>query len=351
LNKPVDTLPSPTRRADTSYLDFVEGLRAYILDDDSYPAAVDGAIAAHDLDPSNLELAQIKHAIDGLPAAQMHNRLMRSQQEMKWRRITTMFDDQRTNLESELDAFAKQHPGGLELDPDFVQPTYTNVHFHLQPDGYFKDPLAGVRYHHGTKVFFRGDNDADQLHGKLTRHAPAPGDGKVSNILDLACSVGQSTTALKQRYPDARVWGIDHSAPMLKAAHRRAVLLDSDVTFSQRLVEDTRFDDQQFDLIFAFILFHELPKRIIADTVHEAARLLRPGGLFVVYDFNDSNSMSPLETYHRDFDARHNGEPYSQDFCDLDFDALLSGNGFDPIATGLAGGYVKHWFATRAETR
>ncbi len=192
----VDTLPSPTRRADTSYLDFVEGLRAYVLDDDSYPRAVNEALADHGQDPDTLGLTEIKQAIDPLPATQMHNRLMRSQQEMKWRRITTMFDDQRVELESELENFAKQNPAGLELDPNFVQPDYTNVHFHLQPDGYFKDPLAGVRYHYGTKVFFRGDNDADQLHGKLARHAPAPTNDTVHNILDLACSVGQSTTAL-----------------------------------------------------------------------------------------------------------------------------------------------------------
>ena len=331
-------------------MDFVEGLRAYALDDQSFPAAAGQVLQAQGL-ASSKSIDEIKAAINPLPATQMHNRLMRSQQEMKWRRITTMFDDQRSELEAELDEFARRHPQGLELNPEFVQPRYANVHFHLQPDGYFKDPLAGVRYHYGTKVFFRGDNDSDQLHGKLVQHAPAPADGVVNNILDLACSVGQSTTALKRRYPDARVWGIDHSAPMLKAAHRRATLLGSEVTFSQRLAEDTGFEDEQFDLVFAFILFHELPTRIIEATVREAARALRSGGLFVVYDFNNSQSMSPLEIYHRDFDARNNGEPYSQGFCDMDFDGLLRASGFATIDTGLAGGYVKHWFATRADSR
>jgi SAM-dependent methyltransferase len=349
LNKNIDTLPRTSRRADASYLDFVEGLRAYVLDDETFPAAANQAIAASGLSESDLNIDQIRQTIGPLPATQMNNRLMRSQQEMKWRRITATFDAQHESLEAELDEFANQHPQGLELDPNFVQPAYTNVHFHLQPDGYYKHPLAGVRYHYGTKVFFRGDNDKDQLHGKLIKHTPAPADGNVKRILDLACSVGQSTTALKAKYPDAQVWGVDHSAPMLKAAHRRAVLLESDVTFSQRLAEDTRFEDAEFDLVFAFILFHELPKRIIEETVREAARVLRPGGLFVVYDFCDSASMSPLEIYHRDFDARHNGEAYSQDFCDMDLTALMGESGFEPIDTSMAGGYVKRWFATRAE--
>ena len=349
LTRNIDTLPRAARRADASYLDFVEGLRAYVLDDETFPAAAEEALANSGVDSSQLDIGQIKRIIGPLPATQMNNRLMRSQQEMKWRRITATLDEQRESLEAELDEFAGRHPQGLELDPDFVRPDYTNVHFHLQPGGYYKHPLAGVRYHYGTKVFFRGDNDKDQLHRKLVEHTPSPADGQVKRVLDLACSVGQSTTALKAKYPDAQVWGIDHSAPMLKAAHRRAVLLESQVTFSQRLAEATRFGDAEFDLVFALILFHELPQRIIAETVREAARVLRPGGLFAVYDFCDSASMSPLEIYHRDFDARHNGEAYSQDFCDMDFAALLADSGFGPIDVGLAGGYVKRWFATRAD--
>ena len=52
-------------------------------------------------------------------------------------------------------------------------------------------------------------------------------------------------------------------------------------------------------------------------------------------------------------DAAHNGEPYSQEFCDSDFDAILAEHGFrvaaQPLAKRAGGtGYMKHWFATRA---
>lgn len=344
-----EALPALARRADASYLDFVEGFRAFVLDDAAYRRSVEEALdalaAVNGTPPARLE--EFKPTLDELPAVRMHNRMMRTQQEMKWHKITASLAARRDELEAELASFDQRGPGKLLLDPDFVPPDYVNVHFHLQPGGYYKDSLSGFMYHWGTKVFFRGDDDRDALHDKLVDIVPAPADGRVERILDLACSVGQSTTGLKRRFPDAQVWGIDHSAPMLRVAHRRAVLLDSDVTFAQRLTEQTGLPDNHIDLAFAFILFHELPIRIIEATVKEMARVLRPGGMFHVFDFLDSASMGPLELYHRDFDAHNNGEAYSQDFCDCDFHGLLEANGFTVKQTGTGGGYVKTYFAEK----
>ncbi len=346
-NQYVEALPALQRRADTSYLDFVEGFRAFVLDDPSYLRSANQALdtleSVNGVKPTGL--AEFKGTLDQLPAMRMHNRLMRTQQEMKWHKITASLAARRAELEQELASYEHQGPGRLLLDPDFEPPSYVNVHFHLQPGGYYKDSLSGFMYHWGTKVFFRGDDDRDALHDKLVDLVPAPADGKVQRILDLACSVGQSTTGLKRRFPDADVWGIDHSAPMLRVAHRRAVLLNTNVTFAQRLVEQTGLPESHIDLAFAFILFHELPIRIIQATVKEMARVLRPGGMFHVFDFLDTASMGPMELYHRDFDARHNGEAYSVDFCDCDFQGLLESAGFTVKHT--ASGYVKSYFAEK----
>ena len=266
------TLPRLGRRSDTAYLDFVEGLRAFALKDPSYEKAFRQALPEGSDSLAGTEIARL---VESIPAVQMHNRLMRSQQEMKWHKITASLDADRDAWLSELKKYEQEGPAVLELDPAFQAPSYTNVQFHLQPQSYHGDALGGIRYHLGTKVFFTGDNDEDQLHAALVANAPAP-PGPVNSILDLACSIGQSTTALKQRYPSAAVTGIDHSAPMLRAAHRRAVLLGAEVTFSQRLAEATRFADNSFDLVFAFILFHELPIRIVQETVREVARGTSP---------------------------------------------------------------------------
>jgi ubiquinone/menaquinone biosynthesis C-methylase UbiE len=350
-----DPMPHPDRRSDQSYLDFVEGLRDYLIGPGAnFEPRLDALLDAEQQRRGRpfQDIDEIRAVLEARPLARLRNRLARTQQEMKWQRIAASFDAQRAQLAAELDRHDRLGPGRLELDPAFEMPAYAQVNFHLQPGSYWQDELSGFLYHYGTKVFFRGDNDRDELHAKLVARVPAPVDGRVQRVLDLACSVGQSSTAFKARFPQADVTGIDYSAPMLRVAHRRAVMLGSDVTFAQRLIERTGYPDRHFDIVFAFIVFHELPLRVIHETVREAARITRPGGLFAVYDFEGTATMSPFQRYHRWFDARHNGEPYSQDFCDCNFDAILAEHGFEfdaATADRRSGGvgFMKHWFATR----
>ncbi len=345
----VAVLPRLASREDESYLDYVESLRSFVLDGmrfDQQLATRTGHLEDTS-EPPEERLKKVREAAAEMPVAQARDRLMRSQQEMKWRRICSSLDARRDIHLERLKAAEGRGPARLELDPDFEQPQYANVHFHLQPDGYYKDPLAGFRYHYGTKVFFVGDNDKDQLHASLVEnHLPLPADGRVERILDLACSVGQSTTALKQRFPAADVTGIDHSEPMLRCAHHRAVELGVDVRFSQRLVENTGFEDNRFDIVFSFILFHEIPMRIIRQTLAEVRRVLRPGGMFAVYDFMMAREMTPAQLYHRYFDSRNNGEPYGDDFCYAGFDSLLREFGYQQAAPGKRLGTTQAWYAT-----
>lgn len=355
MSHPIDAMPTLAQRADASYLDFVEGFREYILGKGAdFEERLNGALTAEETRRGRgwQDVEEIREFVQTLPLGRLRDRLARTQQEMKWHALQRSFALQRTELAAELAAWDGRGPGKLELDPQFVHPPYVNVHFHLQPGGYYKDELSGFLYHYGTKVFFRGDNDRDELHAKLVATVPPPADGRVEKILDLACSIGQSSTAFKRRFPQAEVTGIDYSAPMLRVAHRRAAMLGDEVTFAQRLVEDTRYADAEFDITFAFIVFHELPLRIIRETVREAARVTRPGGTFAIFDFTGTRDKSPFQRYHRWFDARHNGEPYSQDFCDCNLAQILAEHGFlvaaAPVGQRSGGaGYMQHWFATR----
>lgn len=351
----MDILPKVASRADASYLDFVEGFREYIVGKGAdFEERLDAALRAQQSARAERfqnvdEICELMHK---MPLARLRDRLARTQQEMKWQKIVSSYEAQRRELADELATWDSRGPGRLLLDQNFVYPPYVNVHFHLQPGGYHKDELSGFFYHYGTKVFFRGDNDQDALHAKLVSSVPAPRDGRVRRVLDLACSIGQSTTAFKQRFEQAQVTGVDYSVPMLRAAHRRAAMLGIEVDFVQGLIEATHYPDAHFDICFAFIVFHELPMRIIRATVAEAARVTRPGGLFAVFDFADTRSKSPFQRYHRWFDARHNGEPYSQDFCDCDLDSILAEHGFEveaaPVGQRSGGaGYMSNWFATR----
>ncbi len=151
----------------------------------------------------------------------------------------------------------------------------------------------------------------------------------MATVLDLGCSVGQATIKLKERFPEAEIWGLDVGLPMVRYAHARAAEQQVPVNFIQALAEDMPFDAGRFDIVFAYILFHELPIAVIPQVIAEAFRVLRPGGQFVIFEFpSASQHLPPAHRFMIDYDSRDNCEPYSPDFVHADFRGLLAAAGF-----------------------
>lgn len=335
----IGTAPAPTERDDECYLDFVEGGK-HVMAMVIQPAMRSAATAAlRDAGNagSNLEdLDTILQVVDALPIVKATNRLQRSFQEMMWRATDETLRKREAELIAGLDRADRMGPGSVEYDPNFSYPDYYDPHdFHVQSGSYHRDPLAGYVYHLGTKYFLQGSNDNDELQRTLVASVPPPADGRVSRILDLACSVGQSTTAFKERFPGAEVWGVDVSEPMVRYAHKRAVEMGCDVRFKQALAEDSGFPDNHFDLVFANIMFHELPMAVSARAIVEVCRILRPGGVFVFVDLKDRSHLKPDELpyirYYHDWQAKYQGEPYHPVFHETDFTALMRDAGFRDI--------------------
>ncbi|MFN8534427.1 MAG: class I SAM-dependent methyltransferase [Dehalococcoidia bacterium] len=323
------TMPAATERDDESYLAFVQSLRSHTLraHRDAAIEAGKSAVAAWERATGRkADRAVYRDALDQSASVQVRNRLMRSHQEMMWNGIIDTYRKRHDELVAALDRASLSGPGSVEVDPGFVYPAYyDDVAFHIQPGSYHREPLAGYIYHYGLEIFTQGASANDDLHRKMVQLIPAPRDGEVRRVLDLGCTIGQTTTALKERFPTAEVIGIDAAAPMVRYSHHRAAALGLDVHFKQRLAEATGFPGGAFDLVFAFILFHEIPREIASEVIAEAHRVLRPGGLFVVVDFpnRDPNGTPDWADYARDFDADFNGEPYSVDFVYRDFGAQL----------------------------
>jgi ubiquinone/menaquinone biosynthesis C-methylase UbiE len=308
------SVPAPSERDDESYLDFVEGVRVFTMT--SVQPAMSRATATATPDAN----------VTRMPIVASRNRFYRSQQEMLWQGVTETYAKRKDELIAELDRADTLGPGSIEWDPAFALPDYlASVDYHLQPGGYCDDPIAGYVYHLGTKYFFTGRNNRDDVQRTLVNLAPAPADGAVRRILDLGCSVGQSTTAWKERFPQAEVWGIDACAPMVRYAHKRAVDLGVEVHFAQRLAEATGFPSGSFDIVSAFILFHELPRAAGEHVIVEAHRLLRPGGLFIVVDARNLPDGPPTAAQRViwEFETTDNGEPYMLEFIGWDFNAAL----------------------------
>lgn len=337
----IGVLPRPTTLADESYLEFITAFRNHVIQH-MYPKVAEFgelelgcAIERGEIDVPRegqaLPLAAIKEAFHRVPVVRTFQRFVRSQQEMMWRRTRASFYRDADQLLARMARAAAEHPERLQIDPDFVVPEYTRREIHCQPGGYTGDPIGGVVFHYGTKVFYEGMNDQDELHIELADKAAAPRDGRVTRVLDIGCSIGQATTALKQRFPEAEIWGLDVGEPMVRYAHMRAVEQGIEVCFKQGLAEATGFPDDHFDMVVSYILFHEVTVPAMKQIVRESFRVLRPGGSFPIYEFpnNDKGQVSPANSFLIDYDSRNNCEPYSPGFVASDFQGIVREAGFE----------------------
>ncbi len=289
------------------------------------------------IDPSdtNLSVQEVLALIEHDPIVAMSGRIWISNQQITWKAIADRFHADADKYLAEMESYDAIGPGTLELNPDLLIPEFAKHQIHIQPGGYQGDPFAGHIYHIGTNSFyhgaFPGGNDQDQIHAMATNNLPVPDDGKVKRILDLGCGIGQQAVALKERFPNAEVWGLDVSGPMIRYGHMKAVDLGVDVNFVQRLAEDTKFPDNHFDIVSSFIMHHELPAEITKAVFREAHRITRPGGYYYPIDFRSAR-QAPKRTAYRIYrswwDHRWNNERWIMEFKSVAFEEEMEKVGF-----------------------
>ncbi|MEO0574822.1 MAG: class I SAM-dependent methyltransferase [Pseudomonadota bacterium] len=332
-----NTQGSPSR-ADDSYLDYLTSVRNLAINEwfpsiaqDICEEAVSAGL------PVSLtvdDYQKLAPTLDAKPSLQAWKRVMRSQQQLTWQGLFDAYGADREQWIKALDDAQTRNPERLHIDPDFHVPESACQDIHLQAGGYCRDDLAGYVFLHGTRVFYQGGNENDELHHGYAYGFEPPVDKPVKKILDLGCSIGQCTTALKARFPEAEVWGIDVGLPLLRYAHKRATDLDVEVHFQQALAEDLPHEDGSVDIVFAYILFHEVPQHTFELIVKEALRVLRPGGQFIAIDAPNGHELPAPNRMWLAFDARYNCEPYSPAFVATDFAALVADCGFEQVTHG-----------------
>jgi len=328
----IGNTPALSSRADEVFMDYVAGARDLLMHNRYTTVRELGDKALEENcgkeAPTPEDVGIIRAMIREVPEVGIYHRAKRTLQEAYWKRIIDSYTLREDELLAKLDEADKSGPGSVSWDPNFSYPRYATVDIHIQPGGYVSHPLAGMHYDYGTRVFFSGE-DGDTGHLDLVSKTSLPKDGKVERVMDLGCSIGQFTCALKQRFSEAEVWGTDIASPMVRYGHLRAIAQDLDVHFAQMASEDLNFPDDHFDLVTAHILFHELPMEVIHETIKETFRVLRPGGNFVIWDFTSSaRGDKRFGGFGRIMDMVDNGEPYSWNFINCDVEAIMAKHGF-----------------------
>lgn len=110
-----------------------------------------------------------------------------------------------------------------------------------------------------------------------------PGD----RVLDVGCGTGSLTlTAKAAAGAGGAVYGIDASPEMIDLARKKAKRAGLEVVFDVGLIEKIPFPDGAFDVVLSRLMIHHLPGDLKRKGFAEVFRVLKPGGRFLVADFN-----------------------------------------------------------------
>ncbi len=114
---------------------------------------------------------------------------------------------------------------------------------------------------------------ARPIHARVLRAIDAP-----EAVLDIGCGTGALLGAMGARWPQVRLAGVDAAPGMAAVARQRLPAAD----IRHGVAESLPWGEGTFDLVVTTLSFHHW--RDQAQGIREAARVLRPGGLFLLAD-------------------------------------------------------------------
>jgi len=215
------------------------------------------------------------------------------------------------------------------LRDEFKQdyPRYYLQNFHFQTDGWLSAESA-ERYDMQVETLFTGAGAAMRRQAlPFIRRAMAGRDPSTIDLLDLACGSGGFLEQVLDNWPGVLATALDLSPAYLGKA-QTALSRFRNVRFVKAKAEATGLDDASFDILTAVYLFHELPPKIRDEAAYEIARLLKPGGVFILVDtiqYGDEPGLDMLlENFPRGFH-----EPYYDSYCRLDLAAQFDKAGLE----------------------
>jgi len=153
-------------------------------------------------------------------------------------------------------------------------------------------------------------------------------------IIDMGCTGGRSTRAIKRALPEADLIGCDVCDGPLRHGYMRSSEERCAVTLAQWSAEKLGVTDQSTDVVTSHWLYHEMPPSAIRASIAEARRVLKPGGLFLAYDMFIVPGGQVGKWLHSGYAARNN-EPFAHTLMNFDFKKELESFGFKNVKIEL----------------
>jgi ubiquinone/menaquinone biosynthesis C-methylase UbiE len=108
-------------------------------------------------------------------------------------------------------------------------------------------------------------------------------------IIDFGSGVGNSVPFINKHMPNAQLTCLDVSSKSLDIARSRYRDYAEYVSFDG---ESIPFEDEFCDVVFSACVFHHIPNDEHEKLLREIYRILKPGGMFIVFEHNPFNPLT-----------------------------------------------------------
>jgi ubiquinone/menaquinone biosynthesis C-methylase UbiE len=213
-------------------------------------------------------------------------------------------------------------------------PRYYRQNFHFQTDGYLSKESARL-YDFQVEALFAGTADAmrRRAYVPLARFI-ASRDPARTTLLDIGAGTGGFLSFVRTAQPHLKMVALDLSRPYLERA-RRALSATGRVKFIPAPAEAMPLAETSVDAAVSIYLFHELPPGIRATAAREIARVLKPGGIFVLADTIQYGDLEGCDGLIETFPSLLH-EPYYESFARSDLAALFGAARLKLVDTDIA---------------
>lgn len=222
----------------------------------------------------------------------------------------------------------KQRDEGREVAgtvPDVKRPDYYMQNFHFQSGGWMTDESARL-YDMQVEVLFSGAANAMRRQALVPMAEELRGrDQRAVAYADIACGPGTFLDQVRRAFPRLPSLAVDLSEAYLRRAKRRIgrrPRLQPIVAKAEALP----LADASLDLATCVYLFHELPPEVRLAAAGEIARVMRPGGLFVLVDSLQAGDEPDYDGLLEVFPELFH-EPYFRSYLGDDLETLFASVG------------------------
>ena len=239
------------------------------------------------------------------------------------------FESIREELSPILDA-ALEGSSSLDYAKSLDSPKYwKGYEFHRSAGGWDGHDYMGFVHGELIHTHMVGRSLADALAAQRLAAAEAAPCKKPSEILELGCASGQFTQALAETFPAAEITALDLSARQLEQTLRRGNSQGFEWQLMQASAENSGLNDEQFDLVCSYAMFHELPGDVARKVMSEMFRLCKPGGAMLMADVKPYSSLDEDALWNADFwNQMVGGDPFWREYAMTDFVGLAEAVGF-----------------------